>query len=302
MAVRSLEVLLLEDDPDDVCLAELALRQDPLVNYNITCFSRVKDIKTQTEKTWDVILLDLNLPDSNGLKTLSLVLNIYECPIIVLTGLKSELIGEKAIQLGAEDYLPKEEITTTLLSRTIRLAIERHSLIAKLRNMAHVDSLTLLSNRADYDLKLDSVFEQAKRHKSRFAVFIMDLNKFKVINDQLGHQAGDQALMQIATRLKQRARKSDYLARIGGDEFALIIPMLQDGHACESIAKDFIACSEEPLLVYSNGQVHEVSLGLSIGIAIYPDNGQSMSEIVGQADAAMYEAKKASPESRYIFL
>lgn len=302
MRSRTVNVLLIEDDSDDIYLAQSALKQDPLAQYAIVICSKIKDLDHISDTHWDVVLLDLNLPDSNGLKTLTLVLNRFSyCPVIVMTGLQNEEIGEKAIQQGAEDYLPKHELTASLLSRSIRFAIERHSLVNKLRNMALVDSLTLLANRADFDTKLEATFEQCHRHKQSFALFLMDLNKFKEINDTYGHQAGDQALMQTATRLKQRCRKSDYLARIGGDEFALIVPTEASPAACERIARDFIQCVEEPILVYTDKTVQEVRLGISIGISLYPSHATSLSELIKSADNAMYQAKTHSPSSTFHF-
>ncbi len=302
MRSRALNVLLIEDDPDDIYLAQSALKQDAIAQYNISICSNIKDLNHVDHTGWDVILLDLNLPDSHGLKTLTYVLNTFAyCPVIVMTGLQNEVIGQKAIQQGAEDYLPKHEVTASLLSRSIRFSIERHSLINKLRNMALVDSLTLLSNRADFDNKLEATYEQCHRHKQSFALFFMDLNKFKLINDNHGHQAGDQALMQTATRLKQRCRKSDFLARIGGDEFALLVPTEANQAACERIAHDFIQCVEEPLLVYTDKAVQEVSLGISIGISLYPDHAAHLSELIKSADNAMYRAKSRSPESTFQF-
>jgi len=292
MPHRSIQVVLVEDDADDAYLASQALTKDESRRYELNHVETLSELMELSLDSVDVILLDLGLPDSNGLSSVVHVINHFRnIPVIVLTGLKSEELGELAIQLGAEDYIPKDELNSTMLSRSIRFSIERHGLLQKLRNMAHVDSLTLLSNRADFEDKIESMLDYATRHQTKLGLLMVDLDGFKQVNDSLGHGAGDQVLAQFAARLKNRTRKSDVVARLGGDEFVLLLQPVESLDACEQVAKSKLECVKDPFLIYVNGAVHEVNVGMSIGIALYPDHAQSARNLKDCADKAMYDVK-----------
>lgn len=302
MPHRSIQVVIVEDDADDAYLASQALIKDTARRYELNHVETLSELMELPLDSVDVILLDLGLPDSNGLSSVVHVVNHFRnVPVIVLTGLKSEELGELAIQLGAEDYIPKDELNGTMLSRSIRFSIERHGLLQKLRNMAHVDSLTLLSNRADFEEKIESMLEYAARHHSKLGLLMVDLDGFKQVNDSLGHAAGDQVLAQFAARLKNRTRKSDVVARLGGDEFVLLLQPVESLEACEMVAKSKLDCVNDPFLIYVNGAVHEVNVGMSIGIALYPDHAQGARNLKDCADKAMYDVKSQGKNHYRVF-
>lgn len=302
MPNRHVHIILVEDDPDDVYITQQILNSDVQRHYQLSNVGSIQELIDSDFQEVDAILLDLGLPDSDGLASVVQVVNHFrEIPVIVLTGISNENIGESAIQLGAEDYIPKDELSASMLSRSLRFAIERHGLIRKLRNMAHVDSLTLLSNRADFDVRLAHQLEYAQRHNSRLGLLMIDLDGFKEINDTLGHSAGDQVLAQFAARIKNRIRKSDVAARLGGDEFALLLHPIESQMACESVAQAKLNSINEPFLIYVSGSVQEVSIGMSVGIAIYPDHGLTGSALKTNADKAMYEVKKRGKNNYYVY-
>ena len=152
---------------------------------------------------------------------------------------------------------------------------------------AHHDGLTLLPNRSSFTERLNQVISRAKRNKEYFAVFFMDLDHFKQINDSMGHDAGDEVLKIFAERIKYAIRTEDIVARMGGDEFTVILENLNSVQSPTIVAEKILKVMQEPLEV--NGQ--QLYLTTSIGITIYPDDGNDTLTLIKNADAAMYKAK-----------
>lgn len=158
----------------------------------------------------------------------------------------------------------------------------------KLNQMAHSDSLTGVANRTLFFQKLDEAISLAKRRKEKVALLFIDLDDFKIVNDQYGHEFGDVVLCEVVQRIKMAVREADMLARIGGDEFVLIL------HDCDSharamqVAEKVLFHLERPIQV--SGLT--VIVGGSIGISFYPDDGKKTAELLKSADRAMYEVKQ----------
>jgi diguanylate cyclase (GGDEF)-like protein len=164
----------------------------------------------------------------------------------------------------------------------------------EMQNRAHslqqqvmLDALTKIPNRRGFDECIQNHFALAQRTGMPFSVFYLDLDGFKAINDEQGHDAGDQALIAATNRFKATMRDSDVIARLGGDEFALVAHNAGDREQLLILAQRLIAALEQPIAVSGS----EVKLGVSIGIASYPGNGNSIEDLLAAADAAMYEAK-----------
>jgi diguanylate cyclase (GGDEF)-like protein/PAS domain S-box-containing protein len=156
--------------------------------------------------------------------------------------------------------------------------------------LAHHDALTGLPNRALLALRLRHTIERAQREETRCAVLFLDLDGFKIVNDQLGHQAGDELLQLAAARMKQRIRDIDTLARLGGDEFVLVLESISARSDVSQVAQALIEQLNTPFRLASS---REVSIGTSIGISLFPVNGTDAESLVRHADAALYEAKVA---------
>lgn len=152
---------------------------------------------------------------------------------------------------------------------------------------AYHDILTELPNRILFNDRLGLAVIQAKRNETELAVMFVDLDRFKLVNDTLGHVKGDELLQQVAACLKNCLRKGDTLARIGGDEFTVVLPELRDRQDAEIIADKFLESFRRPFLLDGN----EVFISASIGIAVYPCDGQSIDELLRHADIAMYHVK-----------
>ncbi len=157
----------------------------------------------------------------------------------------------------------------------------------KLKEMAHYDGLTGLANRNLFFQRLDHAVRDAKRHNRFFALLYLDLDKFKPINDTLGHDVGDLVLKEVANRLQKCVRSDDTVARMGGDEFIVLLSALKETEDAEGIAKKII----QKILVPFQVKNSSYNLGISIGISMFPDDGDNTEILIALADAAMYRAK-----------
>jgi|GEM_PF-2403254 len=152
---------------------------------------------------------------------------------------------------------------------------------------AHHDSLTDLPNRFLFNDRLNQVIKQARRDGSKIAVLFIDLDHFKGINDSLGHKVGDELLIEVARRLKAKIRQSDTLARLGGDEFSIVLNQVSNNDVIVGITRGLLAVMEDPIHILDQS----FYVTLSVGVAIYPDDGESPDILLKNADAAMYQAK-----------
>ncbi|HEX5092916.1 MAG TPA: diguanylate cyclase [Burkholderiales bacterium] len=166
---------------------------------------------------------------------------------------------------------------------------ERKRREAEDRFLAHHDSLTGLPNRRLLDDRLRQALHLAQRRDARVAVMLVDLDDFKQVNDRFGHNTGDAVLREVAQRLSGCMRKSDTLARQGGDEFVVVIPELANEADCEVVAEKILRALEPPVPVEGD----EVHLGASIGVSLYPADARDGETLLRNADAAMYRAKQA---------
>ncbi|MEN8131354.1 MAG: EAL domain-containing protein [Pseudomonadota bacterium] len=178
--------------------------------------------------------------------------------------------------------------------RSIKKRVEQQR---KIEQLAYYDSLTGLENRILLTQQLKKAIQRAERHGERLAVMFVDLDRFKHINDSLGHEVGDVVLQRVAKRLKITIRASDTVGRLGGDEFLCVVSELSDvEHDSISIAQKLLQTLGQP---YRVGE-HELHLSASIGISIYPDNGTDASTLIKNADAAMYQIKESGRDD-YVF-
>lgn len=162
----------------------------------------------------------------------------------------------------------------------------------QLLNHYHHDSLTGLPNRLYFEQTLEQVLFRAQHTQKKFALFFIDLNRFKEINDTLGHDAGDFLLKRVAERLKNSLRSGDFVARLGGDEFVIILESINNEEESKKVAHNIILKTGQGILL--NGS--ELVPSLSIGIAFYPDHGSDISSLLKCADEAMYYAKHHTQE------
>ena len=178
----------------------------------------------------------------------------------------------------------------------VAIAVERAEQDVQKHRKAHIDALTGLPTRGLMHEILAKELVRARREGRRVAVLFLDLDRFKQINDTLGHAAGDSLLTNAALRIRETVREGDSVARFAGDEFTVVLPDLDDARDAGNVAKHLIEALAKPYEI--DGQ--QLYVGASVGIAVYPQDGRSASELVHNADAAMYRAKK-SGSNRFAF-
>lgn len=209
-------------------------------------------------------------------------------PVVVLSNRIHQELDRKAVPAGAADYLALDTVNAFWLERALRYAIERKRTEQHLARLAHHDPLTDIPNRALFRDRLENALRVASREKTRFALMFIDLDDFKVVNDRYGHDIGDGLIRLCAERLQSLLRRSDSMARMGGDEFTLLLLNVENSSGLAHLAVKIIESITTP---YEIGGYH-ISVGCSVGIASYPEAGHDADTLLKSADLAMYQAKQ----------
>ena len=202
-------------------------------------------------------------------------------------------IGRRTLLLNARQ-IEREVGKERIILLAIEDITERKKYEEKIQQMAFYDSLTGLPNRKLFSDRLGIVLAQAKRNKKKVGIVMLDLDNFKDVNDTLGHDVGDTLLKAVAERLSVILRKSDTVARFGGDEFVLIFPDMEVIEEAIQVVQKIIDRFNKPFLI----DTHQLVVTTSIGIAVYPNDGMDEEILMKNADIAMYQAKQAG-RARY---
>jgi diguanylate cyclase (GGDEF)-like protein len=301
MQNRSIYILLVEDNPADARLIQELVAEAKSANIEFKIASTLKEgLEKFNASTYDAVLLDLSLPDSTGMDTFhALRSEVASTPILLLTGLKDEELAIQAVREGAQDYLVKGQVEGALLVRAVNYAIERHRLLAQLeeakaaaQRLNLIDDLTGLNNRRGFFTLCEQQWKLANRRKHTLILIYCDLDNLKRINDEGGHQLGDDALIEVANILRSTFRESDIIARMGGDEFAILaIEGEGDGVAMLTRLK-------ERLREFNASGAFNWPLSISAGYAHYhPGDQFTIDDVIAQADANMYEQKQQNKGS-----
>lgn len=211
-------------------------------------------------------------------------------PTIFLTAETDPALDEAALQAGAMDFLVKAEFTPRMLARSVRYAHKLGETLEQLRLLATHDALTGLKNRREFERLLADEWQRCTRFQHSFSLVICDIDHFKKINDTYGHPAGDAVLKHVAGLLRGQLRTVDHLARVGGEEFAII--MLETGRddAVQTIERLLVLLGESPCTLPDGG--HQVTVTLSAGLATMPEDADTQQGMFDAADKALYTAKR----------
>jgi diguanylate cyclase (GGDEF)-like protein len=299
-SANPLRILLIEDSMGDAILISKVLQLAMPQTHALIKTSTIGEaLKIVSEQEFDVALLDRTLPDTRGFSGLHSIQNMSpRLPVIFLTGYKDEYLALEAIRQGAQDYLFKDQLDAHLIKRAIQYAVLRKQFESVLIMRANFDMLTGLANRMLFESRLDVALAKMKRLGGIISVLLIDLDKFKRVNDTLGHIAGDKLLKEVGHRLKQSLRSYDVAARFGGDEFAILLEDLSEYQQSEVVAKKITQIMSTPFNLSGN----ELSVGVSIGVVNCNNNHDiSRESLLLQADTAMYEAKSSIGNSYRIF-
>ncbi len=226
---------------------------------------------------------DLALLREHGVQT-------YESQVRYADGSRRDVLFNKATFPGPAGEVAG--LVGTILDVTDRKAAE-----ARLQHQAFHDALTGLPNRALFMDRLGLALAAARRGPARVALVYLDLDRFKMVNDTLGHHAGDRLLQEVGRRLAAAVRDSDTMARMGGDEFCAIVPDVVDGAEAAAVAHR-LAAALRPVVEL---QGHDLHVTASVGVALHPTDGEDPHTLLRCADAAMYQAKESGPNAVRLF-
>jgi diguanylate cyclase (GGDEF)-like protein len=289
------KILLVEDSADSADLVrhmlQMAWGDD---GYELTEVATMSAAQEPAESGgFSCALLDLSLPDASGLEGVSQLHEwAPELPIVVLTGHNDTRTAVDAVREGAQDFLLKGTVTSELLSRSIRYAIERKRSELALAYQAQHDTLTGLANRTLLIDQLAVGLSRLHRSDRELAVLFIDLDGFKQINDTRGHAAGDRLLRHVAEAICSAVRPADTVARFGGDEFVVVVGGIAGAPDAVAVAHRITTAIAAPLELDG----HTISASASIGIALTADAQTSPERLIRKADDAMYRAKQQGTE------
>ena len=284
---KPVRVLVVEDNPDYAAMLQETLTRSTEGDFEpILVDSLGKALAQLQSGPIDLILLDLMLLDSDGKSTL-LQINTFapDTALVILTSLNDRSLALEAVREGAQDFLIKGETEIERLERSLLFAVERQNTRIILKRQSFRDDLTGLLNRRGFYSLASKHLKLAQREDWDLALIFADLDDLKLINDQFGHAAGDQALIAIANILRKTFRTSDLIARLGGDEF-VILALNTEKKALDAIIPRLM----ENLEFHNNR--HEFQLSLSYGVARYdPEEDPALEELIAEADRALYQRK-----------
>lgn len=286
-----MKLLLVEDNADDAEILAASLRRHRAVRVEIVHVRQLREaVARLATETFDVVLLDLNLPDGQGLACVDAIQAANErAPIVVLSGQDNEEFAVSILNRGAQDYLVKWEGQGAGILRSIRYAIERKRAELRLNYLAQFDPLTEIGNRQYFHDQLQRATARARREGGKVALFFLDVDNFKVVNDTIGHHAGDLLLREVAQRLGNQIRAGDIVARLGGDEFAILMEGVGSVVDAATIAQQLIEVIGAPF----NVDGRQINITTSIGITFFPTDNSDVGQLLKNADIAMYQAKDA---------
>ncbi len=245
----------------------------------------------------DLILVDALMPRMDGFVACQKIRRLSGCrtlPVLMVTALDDEQSIEKAFQVGATDYIPKPVHFGLLRQRITRL-LQASYTEQRMHQLAYHDSLTELPNRAYFMEHLATVLQNKRADADMLALLFLDLDRFKLVNDTLGHDIGDQLLKAASGRITGCVRSRDLVARLGGDEFTIILEGIGSTDEVARVADKICSVLCEPFF-FAN---REMYISASIGIAMSPANGTDVYTLVKRADMAMFCAKKEGGNHRF---
>lgn len=245
----------------------------------------------------DALLLDAMMPVMDGFTTCAKLREHPDnaaLPVLMVTALEDSASIDRAFAAGASDYIPKP-VHLAVVSQRVRRVVEASQAERHVRHLAYNDTLTGLPNRVMFMDQLGQRLADARANGQALAVLFLDLDRFKYVNDTLGHDIGDRLLQSVARRIKHGVRGGDCVARFGGDEFTVVLSDIANTAAAANAALKIIRALTAPFEIDS----HDIFMSTSIGISIFPDDGKEAHELLKHADTAMYRAKKNSSGYAY---
>jgi diguanylate cyclase (GGDEF)-like protein len=291
---KPLRALIVEDSEDDT---ELLLRELKRGGYK-TVHARVDTPETMSAelaaRAWDIVFSDFTMPQFSAFDALGLLRKTgMDIPFIIVSGTIGEDRAVTAMKAGAHDYILKGNLKRLLPAverelREAQMRRERRKAEETIHRLAYTDTVTDLPNRARFLDLAQQAIEEARDKGHPLALLLMDLERFRDVNDTLGHQRGDALLQQVGLRLHGVLFAPDVIARLGGDEFGILLPRLSATDDVKLVVKKILDFLEAPFMI----DRIPISVEASIGVALSPDHATDADTLLQRADIAMYRAKR----------
>ena len=284
------KTILIVDDT----ISNLDILMELLDEYDLIDATNGKDaLEILSTEHIDLILLDIMMPEMDGYEVCSRIKSqddTKNIPIIFITAKTDEESISKAYDVGGSDYIRKPFFPKELFAR-IKKELRLEEVISELKYLSVIDPLTKLYNRRFFIDSSKTVLELAKRERTPLSLMMIDIDKFKNVNDTYGHQVGDEVLKLLAKIMKSRQRKSDMSCRYGGEEFIVLLPNTSIEEA-ESVAEELRESVEQSHFELSMKE--SVKFTISIGLStVQLENEGSIEKVLKRADDALYEAKES---------
>jgi diguanylate cyclase (GGDEF)-like protein len=289
MNKQMMQILVVEDQARDADRFRKMLQEQDLNEFELTHVAKLQGaLEHIVSGRTDLIVLDLDLPGARGVNAIRQIRSVAPyVPLVAVAEAAEQDSGMQALREGAQDYLTKGEMNGRSLLRSIRLAVEHQRLRATIHNLALLDGLTQLLNRQGFQCLGEHYLRLARFTGNDFVVFYVDVDGLHEINDALGRAQGDMALRETADLLKESFRKSDVVARIGGDEFAVLMidAPAEAIHIVRPRLKGMLASLNARLK-------RRYILSLSAGVVpCRPSQTGSLEDMLARAEALMGEEK-----------
>jgi len=278
----------------DDTVSNLDIVSDFLINYDVIAIDNGADaINIINSEKIDLILLDIVMPGMDGYEVCKLLKNhksTKDIPIIFLSSKSDEDSIEMAYDIGGIDYVTKPFKPKELLAK-VKRELYLQDLQEELKLLASTDPMTKLYNRRYFTEISESLLDLAKRNRTESAVIMLDIDKFKNVNDTYGHKIGDEVIIALSGILQKFTRKSDVVSRWGGEEFVMLLPNTNNEGALVISEKIRATIENQVLLV---GENRELKFTVSLGVSMVDtQNDLNIEASLNRADEALYEAKES---------
>ena len=283
------KTILIVDDT----VTNLDILSELLSDYDVIEATNGKDaLDIVEEDDIDLILLDIMMPEMDGFevcKKLKENVETKNIPIIFITAKTDETSIVQAYDIGGADYVTKPFLPKELLSR-VKKELQIQDMMAELKLLASTDPMTKLYNRRYFSKISEHTLDLAKREKKDLSIIMLDIDKFKNVNDTYGHNVGDEVIIHLANEMRKHQRESDISARFGGEEFVILLPNT-DSEGAKIVAQKLRESVENAKIVYdgTNTLSYTISLGVS---QIDLSKNQTIEDGLKESDDALYEAKE----------
>jgi diguanylate cyclase len=295
-----MKILIVDDNEIDLALIKRELSSSSQYCYDVKeAGSVAQGLEILETEVFDVILLDYKMPEANGIE---MIIEIRSRPllgntaIVIISASQEITVALECIEAGAQDFVAKSDIRGIKLHQAMVHARKRFEMeqdmqksYLALKTIAERDQLTGLFNRHYFDENLKFMIANSDRLGLSVGMLALDIDNFKHINDSMGHQAGDQLLIAVVSRVSESLRVNDGFARLGGDEFAITLSNVHTVDEVNMIANRILNSFSEDFII--DGK--HLNCSVSIGAAVYSNDAKSREDLVKCADIAMYRAKQS---------